>query len=158
MLVREVRCPVMVSEKRVPPTLIYSSSLSPQTSSYRLVRSRLKRISPFNNDLCVFADEIVLGEDEEGSGVGPSHPWKTQIGCSFGDIPERILCAPAPVGTVGAEVRHPGKRFHVLVNDSHRHNPTIHYPSNPLLSIKSWWELLAASCSSSSIIRLLSTW
>ena len=76
----------------------------------------VKRISPFDNELGVFANKVLLGEDEEGPGHGPTDPWKTQVRRPLGRVAQRRVAARrrarAPThrvvsGSVRGETGHP---------------------------------------------------
>ena len=72
--------------------------------------SSSKRISPFDDNLGIFANEVLLGEDEEGAGGGPRQAGQTDVVAPPVDVPQGGVPperAPAAVAAaVGASPAH----------------------------------------------------
>ena len=70
-----------------------------------------KRISPFDDELGVFADEVLVAENKQRPRVGAAEAGQTDGGCSLGDAAKRrVLAAHAtqlPAAAVRGQVRHP---------------------------------------------------
>ena len=71
-----------------------------------------KRISPFYDDLCILADEVILAEDEKGPVGSNSHAWKTEVRGPAGQVSHRPVprVVPICVATVRLERSHSRKQ------------------------------------------------
>ena len=46
-----------------------------------------QRISPFDDELGVFSDEVLVAEYEQGACIGRSDARQADVGCPLGDVP-----------------------------------------------------------------------
>jgi len=90
----------------------------PRQLSVRQNETAPKRISPFDDELGVFPDEVLVAEDEQGASVRCGDAGEADVCRPLRDVSQRGVrtssasAAVVDASSVGRQVRHPAERIH----------------------------------------------